>query len=64
MEALAHQVPVAASLPDPMLKVTAQPEPVQTAAGQQEVIVAANQKFLAFGKLETRASVAEERTNM
>lgn len=64
MEALAHQVPVAASLPDPTLKVTAQPEPVQTAAGQQELIVAANQKFLMFGKLKTRAGVAEERTNM
>ncbi len=64
MEALAHQVPVAASLPDPTLRVTAQPEPVQTAAGQQELIVTANQKFLAFGKLKTRACVAEERTNI
>jgi len=64
MEALAHQVPVAASLPDPMLNVTAQPEPVQTAAGQQELIVAANQKFLLFGKLGTRANVAEAQTNV
>ena len=64
LEALAHQVPVAASLPDPMLNVTAQPEPVQTAAGQQELIVAANQKFHWFGKLETRASVAEAKTNV
>ncbi len=64
MEAFAHQVPVAASLPDPMLNVTAQPEQVQTAAGQQEVIVAANQKFLLFGKLDTRASVAEAQTNV
>lgn len=64
MEALAHQVPVAASLPDPMLNVTAQPEQVQTAAGQQEVSVAANQKFLLFGKLSTRASVAEAQTNV
>ena len=64
MEALAYQVPVAASLPDPMLNVTAQPEQVQTAAGQQELIVAANQKFLLFGKLGTRASVAEAQTNV
>jgi len=64
MESLAHQVPVAASLPDPMLNVTAQPEPVQTAAGQQELIVAANQKFLLFGKLDSRASVAESQTNV
>ncbi len=64
MEALAHQVPVAASLPDPMLNVTALPEPVQTAAGQQELIVAANQKFLLFGKLDSRANLAESRTNI
>ncbi len=64
MEALAHLVPVAASLPDPTLKVTAQPEPVQTAAGQQELIVAASQKFLLFGKLEARACVAEAQTNV
>ena len=64
MESMAHQVPVAASLPDPMLNVTAQPEQVQTAAGQQELIVAANQKFLMFGKLGTRASVAEAQTNV
>jgi len=64
MESLAHQVPVAASLPDPMLNVTAQPEQVQTAAGQQELIVAANQKFPLFGKLGSRASVAEAQTNV
>jgi len=64
MESFAHQVPVAASLPDPMLNVTAQPEPVQTAAGQQELIVAANQKFLLFGKLGSRASLAESKTNV
>ena len=62
MEALAHQVPVAASLPDPTLNVTTQPEPVQTAAGQQELIVAAKQKLYWFGKLDTRAGMAEART--
>lgn len=64
MESLAHQVPVAASLPDPTLNVTAQPEQVQTAAGQQELIVAAQQKFFWFDKLDTRASVAESQTNV
>ncbi|NOY40339.1 MAG: TolC family protein [Planctomycetes bacterium] len=64
MESFAHQVPVAASLPDPTLNVTALPEPVQTAAGQQEMIVAANQKFFWFDKLNTRASVAESQTNV
>jgi len=64
MEAFAHQVPVAASLPDPMLQVTAQPEPVQTAAGQQKLVVAANQKLHLFGKLEMRACVAEAQTNV
>ena len=64
MEAFAHQVPVAASLPDPMLNLTVQPEPVQTAAGQQELIVSASQKFHWFGKLDTRASVAEAQTNV
>jgi outer membrane protein TolC len=64
MESLAHQVSVAASLPDPMLNVTALPEPIQTAAGQQELVVAANQKFLLFGKLDSRASLAESQTNV
>ena len=64
MEALAHQVPVAASLQDPMLNVTAQPAPVQTAAGPQELIVSASQKFHWFGKLDTRAGVAEAQTNV
>lgn len=64
MEAMAHQVPVAASLPDPMMNLTVQPEPVQTASGQQEFIVSANQKLHWFGKLETRAGVAEAQTNV
>jgi len=64
MESLAYRVPVAASLPDPTLNVTTQPEPVQTAAGQQELIVAAKQKFLLFGKLDSRASLAESQTNV
>ena len=47
-----------------MLNVTVQPEPVQTAAGQQELIVSASQKFHWFGKLDTRASVAESQTDV
>jgi outer membrane protein TolC len=64
MEAAAYQVPVAASLPDPMLGLTVQPEPVQTAAGQQEMSLSASQKLPWFGKLDTRASVAEAQTNV
>ena len=64
MEAAAHQVPVAASLQDPMLNLTLQPESVQTAAGQQELTLAASQKFPWFGKLGTKASVAEAQTNV
>jgi len=64
VEALAYQVPVAASLQDPMLNLTVQPEPVQTAAGNQQVILSASQKFHWHGKLGARGSVAEARTNM
>jgi outer membrane protein TolC len=64
MEAFAYQIPVAASLQDPMLNVTAQPEQVQTAAGKQEAILSASQKLPWFGKLDTRASVAESQTNV
>jgi outer membrane protein TolC len=64
MEALAHQVPIAASLQDPMLNLTVQAEPVQTAAGQQEFILSANQKFPWFGKLNARANMAESQTNV
>lgn len=64
MEAAAHQVPVAASLQDPMFNVTAQPQPVQTAAGQQDLILSASQKVPWFGKLDTKAAAAEAETNM
>lgn len=63
VEALAYQVPVESSLQDPMLNVTALPSPVQTAAGEQQLIVAANQKVPWFGKLQTRADMAESRTD-
>ena len=64
MEAAAYRVPVVASLQDPMVNLTVQPEHVQTAAGQQELILSASQKFHWFGKLGTRASVAEMQTNV
>ena len=64
LESYAYQVPVAASLQDPMLGVTAFPEQVQTAAGQQELLLTASQKVPWFGKLNTRASVAEAQTNV
>lgn len=64
MEALAHLVPVAASLQDPTLGMTAFPEQVQTAAGAQEFLLSAGQKVPWFGKLRTRAEVAEAQTNV
>lgn len=64
IEAAAHQVPVAASLPDPMLGVTTYPEQVQTAAGQQELALNVSQKFLSRRKLGTRAGVAESQTDV
>ena len=64
VDASAYRVPVAASLPDPTLNVTVQPEPVQTAAGQQELMISANQKLRWFGKLDTSASIAESQTNV
>ncbi|MBL4886249.1 MAG: TolC family protein [Planctomycetaceae bacterium] len=64
MESLAYLVPVAASLQDPNLAVTVQPKPVQTASGEQTLAMAINQKFPWFGKLEMRAGVAEEQTNI
>ncbi len=64
LESLAYLVPVAASLQDPNLNVTAQPKPVQTASGEQTLAMAINQKFPWFGKLEMRAGVAEEQTNI
>lgn len=64
MEAFAHQVPVAASLQDPMLNLTVQPEPVQTAAGPQDLILSASQKVPWLGKLDARANVAEAQTSV
>lgn len=64
IEAFAHQVPVAASLQDPTLQMTFFPAQVETAAGQQQFSLSANQKVPWFGKLDARAYVAESRTNM
>ena len=64
MEAQAHQVPVAASLDDPTLGMTFFPEQIQTASGQQEFALSANQKLPWRGKLTTRAEVAEAQTNV
>ncbi len=64
VDAAAYRVPQAASLRDPMFGVTAFPEPVQTAAGQQEVALTASQQLPWFGKLGTRAAAAEADTNV
>ena len=64
VEAAAYRVPVAASLPDPTLNLTLQPQPVQTAAGKQELILAANQQVPWFCKLATQADVASAATDV
>lgn len=64
VDSLAYKVPVEASLQDPMLNVTVQPAPVQTAAGEQDLILSASQKLPWFGKLATRADMAESQTNV
>ena len=64
VDAAAYRVPQAASLRDPMFGVTAFPEPIQTAAGQQEVALTASQQLTWFGKLGTQAAAAEADTNV
>ncbi len=64
VEATAFRVPQASSLQDPMVKITTYPEPVQTAAGQQELMLSVSQKFPWFGKLRAQADVAEFNTNI
>ncbi len=64
VDAAAYRVPQAASLRDPVFGVTAFPEPVQTAAGEQEVALNASQQLPWFGKLDTRAAAAEAEVNV
>lgn len=64
LEAAGHQVPVAASLPDPMLGATSFPAPVQTAAGQQEFALALSQKLPYYKKLQTASCAAESQANV
>lgn len=64
VDAAAYRVPQAASLKDPMFGVTTFPEPVQTAAGQQDVSLTASQNLPWFGKLNTKAQAAEADVNV
>lgn len=64
IDAAAHQVPVAASLPDPMLGVITFPAPVQTAAGNQELSLALSQKLPYYKKLQTASGAAESQANV
>lgn len=59
VESAAAKVPQAASLQDPTLGMTVHAQQVQTAAGQQELALAASQKIPWFGKLNSAAQVAE-----
>ncbi|MFO7908133.1 MAG: TolC family protein [Planctomycetota bacterium] len=64
VDAAAYKVPQAASLRDPTFGVTAFPESVQTAAGQQDVSLTTNQHVPWFGKLGTKADAAESGVNV
>ncbi len=59
VESLVSRIQVAKGLPDPNLTAVSQPAPVQTAAGEFQFILNANQKFPWFGKLNTRGLVAD-----
>lgn len=63
IDALSYQVPVASALPDPLLNMTAFPEPIQTAAGQQEFSLSASQKLPWRRKLERQAAVVQARAD-
>lgn len=64
VESAALQVPVAGSLQDPMLNVTVLPQSIQTASGEQEMVMSASQKIPWMGKLDTKAAVAESQANV
>ncbi|MCA9152440.1 MAG: TolC family protein [Planctomycetales bacterium] len=64
VQAAFSQIPVEASLQDPNLTVTTQPAHVQTAAGQQELMIGATQKVPWFGKLDVRAEVARAQVDI
>lgn len=66
VEAAAMRVPQAASLKDPMLDVTGwpiYPNVPQQAGGRMTADVTVSQEVPWFGKLDTRASAAEEEAN-
>ena len=58
VDAAAWQIPVAASLDDPRLAVTALPAPIQTAAGRQHVQVGISQKLPIREKQKRKETIA------
>lgn len=58
VDAAAWQIPVASSLEDPRLSITALPAPIQTAAGRQNVQVGFSQKLPIRKKQERKQSIA------
>ena len=60
VESRAQRVPQVASLQDPTVATTVAAEPIQTAAGQQDLSLLASQKLPWHGKLATRAAIAEQ----
>ncbi len=64
IEAAAFRVPQVSSLQDPIVSMSAYPESVQTAAGEQQFKLDVKQKFPWHGKLRSRANAAEANTNV
>ena len=62
VDAAAWQVPVAASLEDPKLSLSALPAPIETAAGQQNVQVGISQKLPIREKQERKEGIARAAT--
>lgn len=59
VEALSHRPVQAFSLPDPTLGTTTHLSPIQTAAGQQDFAISANQKFVRQNKRLAKVQIAE-----
>lgn len=64
VRSLQEQMIVAGSQPDPRISLTAQPAPVQTASGAQQLIVSASQEFLSEEKRTARADVVRAQVDI
>ncbi len=59
-----HRIPQVSSLPDPVLRAVARPEPIQTAAGDTYFTLAVSQMFPLLAKLERAGDIAAAETRV